>query len=110
MGFKTRSIRPFDRQLRRLAKKFSSLASEYETLLDTLENEPQTGTPIGHNCYKIRLAIASKGGGKRGGARVITYVRVVGETVFLLAIYDKSEQESTSDNERDGLLRENGLL
>lgn len=65
---------------------------------------PETGTPIGHNCYKIRVAIAGKGAGKRGGARVITYVQVVNETVFLLAIYDKSEQSSVSDQQVLALL------
>lgn len=56
------------------------------------------------------MSIAAKNKGKSGGARVITCVKVVGETVYLLTIYDKSEQESISDNERDDLLRENGLL
>ena len=60
---------------------------------------PETGKSIGHGCYKIRLAIASKGTGKSGGARVITYVRVVQETVFLLTIYDKSERASISDQQ-----------
>ena len=53
---------------------------------------------------RVQLAIASKGQGKSGGARVITYVRVVGETVFLLAIYDKSEQDSITDQEVRTLL------
>ena len=53
------------------------------------------------NCYKIRLAIKSKGKGKSGGARVITTVFVDEETVYLLDIYDKSEQSSIS---RAGLL------
>ncbi|MGI4875028.1 MAG: type II toxin-antitoxin system RelE/ParE family toxin [Janthinobacterium lividum] len=60
---------------------------------------PTIGDALGHCCYKIRLAIASKNKGKSGGARVITYVQVVGETVFLLAIYDKSEQASISDQQ-----------
>jgi mRNA-degrading endonuclease RelE of RelBE toxin-antitoxin system len=104
MSFKVRSIRPFDRQLRRLARKFPSLTKEYEALLDTLEVQPQSGKGIGQNCYKIRLTIASKGGGKSGGARVITYVRVVAETVYLLAIYDKSEQITLTDQQVLALL------
>lgn len=46
----------------------------------------------------------------KSGARVIICVKVVGKTVFLLTLYDKSEQESISDQERDELLRENGLV
>ncbi len=43
-------------------------------------------------------------------ARIITCVKIVGEQVFLLAIYDKSEKHSISDNERDNLLKGNDLL
>ena len=107
MSYKVESIRPFDRQLRRLANKFPSLVREYEQLLNALDLNPETGTPIGHNCYKIRVGIASKGTGKRGGARVITYVHVLNETVFLLAIYDKAEQSSLSGQQVLALL---GLL
>ena len=54
---------------------------------------------LGNDCYKIRFAISSKGKGKSGGARLITYVRVLENTVFLLDIYDKSQQATISDKE-----------
>lgn len=54
---------------------------------------------MGKNCYKIRMSVASKGKGKSGGARIITHVRVLETTVYLLSIYDKSEQESIADKE-----------
>ena len=57
------------------------------------------GTSLGKNCYKIRMAITSKAKGKSGGARVITYLRVVKNTVYLMDIYDKSEQASISEQE-----------
>jgi hypothetical protein len=75
-----------------------------------LQANPQAGEPLGCDCYKVRMSIAAKNKGKSGGARVITCVKIVGETVYLLTIYDKSEQDSISDKERDDLLRENGLL
>lgn len=65
---------------------------------------------MGRDCYKVRVRIAAKGKGKSGGARAITCVKIIGEQIFLLTIYDKSEQDSILDNERDDLLRENGLL
>ena len=64
-----------------------------------------TGEPLGKDCYKIRVAITSKGQGKSGGARVISFVRVVQNTVYLLSIYDKSEEESISGKEIDKLLK-----
>ncbi len=107
MSFEVKPIAVFQRNFKRLGKKYRSLPDELNTLVQELRISPHMGTGIGHGCYKIRLAIASKGGGKSGGARVITYVRVINETVFLLAIYDKSEQGSISDQQVLALL---GLL
>ncbi|EON74683.1 hypothetical protein ADIS_4794 [Lunatimonas lonarensis] len=63
------------------------------------------GMPLGNSCYKIRLAITSKGKGKSGGARVITHFYVADNTVFLLSIYDKSDQDTISDNQIKALLQ-----
>jgi mRNA-degrading endonuclease RelE of RelBE toxin-antitoxin system len=105
MSYKIFSSHKFDKDLKRLSKKFPSLKKEYAELLELIKANPQEGTSIGHNCYKIRLAIASKGKGKSGGARVITYVYVKGETVYLLTIYDKSEQSDITDKELQSLLQ-----
>ncbi len=67
---------PFDKQLKRLCKKYSSLKKEYLNLIEELEQTPELGIKIGNNCYKIRIAIASKGKGKSGGARIITNIVV----------------------------------
>ncbi|MDR0810844.1 MAG: type II toxin-antitoxin system RelE/ParE family toxin [Paludibacter sp.] len=106
MNYEILTIPPFDRQLKRLAKKYSSLKEEYALLLQDLSENPVQGTPLGNNCYKIRLSIASKGKGKSGGARIITNVFVSKEKVFLLSIYDKNEQENISDRELRLLLSE----
>jgi len=99
MKFNVFTIPPFDRQIKRMVKKYPSLKKEYATLIDTLEQKPTSGTSIGNNCYKIRMAIASKGKGKSGGARVVSYLQVKKNSVFLLSIYDKAELESISDKE-----------
>jgi hypothetical protein len=73
-------------------------------LIENLEAEPIQGTALSNSCYKIRVAIKSKGKGKSGGTRVIAQVRVIESNVFLIAIYDKSEQEDRSDSEIKYLL------
>ena len=60
---------------------------------------PKRATFIGNNCYKIRLAIGSKGRDKSGGARIITYLYIETETVYLLTIYDKGEKADLKPNE-----------
>jgi len=106
MNYNVLTLPPFDRQLKRLARKFPSLKAEYADLIKELENNPEKGTSLGNNCFKIRLAIASKGRGKSGGARVITHFCIKDGTVFLLAIYDKNEQSDISDKELKELLSE----
>jgi mRNA-degrading endonuclease RelE of RelBE toxin-antitoxin system len=105
MNYKIRTIPNFDKALKRLVKKYPSLKTEFITLLDSLENEPEQGTPIGNHCFKIRISIASKGKGKSGGARVIIHVVVTDKIVFLLDIYDKSEQANISEKELAELLK-----
>ena len=89
----------FEKELKRLAKKFPSLKNEFAQLITDITENPEAGTFIGNNCYKIRLAIGSKGKGKTGGARVITYLYIETETVYLLTIYDKGEKADLKPNE-----------
>ena len=104
MSFNIIATEPFERKLKRLAKKYKSLASELASILEELSENPTLGTPIGKDWYKLRIAISSKNKGKSGGARMITYVRIVKKTVFLMDIYDKSEQANITQKELQTLI------
>lgn len=104
MSFEIMAIPPFNRQLKRLAKKYPSIGKDLKELGESLKENLVQGIALGQDYYKLRLSISSKGKGKSGGARIITCVRIVNETVFLLTIYDKSEQENLSDKELSELL------
>lgn len=57
-----------------------------------MEN-PFQGTELSPGIRKIRMAITSKGRGKSGGARIITYTIITAESegrVYLMNAYDKS--------------------
>ena len=105
MSFKIVPTPTFERELKQLVKKYSSLKKDISELAAQLLQNPQMGTPLGHDCYKIRLSITSKGKGKSGGARVITHIQIIDENIFLLAIYDKSQAESISDKNLISRLR-----
>lgn len=105
MSFNVKSIPVFERQAKRLVKKFPSLKKEIQGLIKELKEVPEKGASIGHNCYKIRLAIASKRKGKSGGARVIIHVIFKDDTVYLLSIYDKSDIANLSDKEIQELVK-----
>lgn len=99
MSYNIVSTHRFAKELKRLAKKIPSLKNEFAELISVISNNPESGTLLGNKCYKIRLAIGSKGKGKSGGARVITYLYIETETVYLLTIYDKSEKDDLKPNE-----------
>ncbi len=99
MSYKVIVSAEFDKELKSLVKKYPSLKREYTELYQSLEINPNQGTPLGKNCFKIRIAIRSKNTGKSGGARVITYVKIIQETIYLLSIYDKSNEATIADKE-----------
>jgi hypothetical protein len=59
--------------------------------------EPKQGDNLGGGLFKVRLAIKSKGKGKSGGNRIITYLVTEADDSILinmLTLYDKSEESS----------------
>ena len=98
----------FRKQAKHLTKKYRSFPQDLTHLLQAISENPLIGTDLGKNVRKIRMAIASKGSGKRGGARVITFTFITDETmtkIYFLTVYDKSEQDSISDKEIRKLLQ-----
>jgi len=105
MTYNIIAVPKFKKELKKLAKKYPSLKSDFSALLESLKAKPKQGTALGKNCFKIRLAIKSKGKGKSGGARVITNIVVSVDTVFLLSIYDKADKANLTDKELKELLQ-----
>lgn len=96
----------FKKEAKKLIKKYTSLRTEIAELGKILAENPTTGKALGNDVYKIRLAINSKNKGKSGGARVISFVKIIDETVFLLSIYSKGEKDTISDTEIENLLKD----
>jgi len=112
MNYKFVSVEAFTREVKRLSKRYRSLQSDLINLRDELQKNPALGIDLGGGLRKIRMAIASKGRGKSGGARVVTFTiltKVDETTVNLLYIYDKAERESISTSELQQILKKEGL-
>lgn len=102
----------FQREAKRMLKHYSSFKEDYAALISELEQNPKLGTDLGSGLRKIRMKITSKGKGKSGGARVITFTVIASEqdaVLNLLYIYDKAERSSISNKEIEELLLKNGL-
>lgn len=110
MSFELIVTSSFKKHTKRIAKKFPSLKADLEKLITSLKENPSQGKALGKDCYKVRMAITSKGQGKSGGSRVITYVQVLDQEAYLLTIYDKSMKKTISDKELDELLKLAGIL
>ncbi len=105
MSYKIVITSAFEKAAKPLLKKYDSLSDELRNLFDNLEKDPVQGIPLGNDCYKIRLQIKSKNKGKSGGARVITYIKVIFGRIYLLSIYDKSDKVSISAKELKQLIK-----
>lgn len=106
MSYRIELTENFKKEAKRLIKKYASLRTEILELGKELAENPTTGIPLGNDVYKIRLGVASKNKGKAGGARVITFVKIIDETVYLLSIYSKGEIDSLTDYEIINLIRD----
>jgi len=102
----------FDKEAKKLNRKYKSFADDYFELLETLDKSPQSGTQLGGGLRKVRMKITSKGKGKSGGARVITYMVILSDIsteLLLLKIYDKSDLSTIETKELKALVKELGL-
>lgn len=100
----------FKKFFKKLHKKYPTLKSDLQGVVKILKDKPDFGIHLGYGIYKIRLAITSKGKGKSGGARVITYFITDENEVFLVYIYDKSQLENITKEQILELLKKAGLL
>ena len=111
MNVEIRATRQSEKNAKPLIKKYHSLKGELQELQKNLQSDPRMGVRIKEDVYKIRLAVKSKGKGKSGGLRIITFIETVIQKltnkttiVYLLSIYDKSDTENISDSEIKDLI------
>lgn len=94
MNFEIIPTPNFEKSFKTLAKRHRSLKKDILELSCSLQENPFQGVELSPGIRKIRMAITSKGNGKSGGARIITYTVIMTELegrVYLMEIYDKSD-------------------
>ncbi|MCR5038208.1 MAG: addiction module toxin RelE [Bacteroidales bacterium] len=109
MKYEIKTIPPFDKELKALKKKYALIKDDLESLKRELEENPEAGTKIAEDIYKVRMAIKSKGKRKSGGARVV-YLNLFAQRtdsneIVLLSIYDKSEHGNITDKQIRDVLK-----
>jgi hypothetical protein len=110
MSYNILTLPPFDKEAKRLSKKYPSFKEDIIALSKELLENPIQGANLGKNFYKVRFAITSKRKGKSGGARLITFVKIIDTTIFFATVYDKSDKSTVSDSELEDFLNQIELL
>ncbi|MDE5887831.1 MAG: addiction module toxin RelE [Muribaculaceae bacterium] len=97
MNYEIKLTKSFLKSLKALSKRYRSIKEDLSIFSESLKDNPFQGVELSPGIRKIRMAISSKGKGKSGGARVITMTTIISEEsgkIVMVAIYDKSDQET----------------
>jgi mRNA-degrading endonuclease RelE of RelBE toxin-antitoxin system len=105
VSFKIETTPRFEKDVKKLCKRFPKLKEDLIQLIAELKNNPTMGTHLGNNIYKIRLQNSSVSSGKSGGFRVISYY-FVEDTLFLVTMYSKSDRKNILDNELKKIIQQ----
>ncbi len=113
MNFEIEAIERFRKNLKALSKRHRSLKQDFANFAEALKKDPFQGDELSPGIRKIRMAITSKGRGKSGGARVITYTVVISAEegkIFLIDIYDKADYSTVDVSIIQKILNDLGLV
>jgi mRNA-degrading endonuclease RelE of RelBE toxin-antitoxin system len=112
MNFEIITTPHFEKSLKKLAKHYKSLKLDFAEFIQSLQNNPFQGVELFPGIRKIRMSVSSKGKGKSGGARVITYTVCIDKengSIYLVEIYDKSVSSTVDISILQDMLKELGL-
>lgn len=96
----------FQKSFKRLKRRYHSLPNDFKDLLISLQVNPYQGVELRDGLRKVRLSIASKGKGKKGGGRVIIRLTIEDTCLSFLYIYDKSDMSNVSEQFLDYIIME----
>ena len=110
MNLNIKTLNSFEKDVKRLFKKYKQLPNDLKLLNKELLENPKAGIELGNRCYKIRLANSSIPTGKSGGFRIIYYHMDINENLYLMSMYSKNELENIDDKIILQILKDNRLL
>ena len=113
MSYKIQVLPWCVRQLKKLSKKYPQIKKDLEEVSKIIVNNPEMGDKItGMNVplYKIRMRSSDQKRGKRGGYRVIYYLKSKNGIIYLVDIYAKVERAEINRAEILKILEEEGLF
>lgn len=89
------ATKSFIRSAKSIARKYRSFNADYQKFVAELSENTAMGVDLGGGFRKVRMAISSKGKGKSGGCRVITFDMLEKNgCLYLIYAYDKSDYDN----------------
>ena len=94
----------FNKAVKTLKKRFRSIDQDWLAFVNSIKTDEDLGICLGEGIYKTRIANSDEHSGKSGGYRLISYLKLVDNELYLIYIYDKSDFENLSENKIDQLI------
>lgn len=95
----------FTKELKKLIKEHPSFSYDYGLFLDKLEENPDTGTPLGHQFFKTKLSFRSMGRQSREKPNVQVYFCIKQSNVYLIALHNKHETSDFPEKDMQEVLK-----
>jgi len=95
----------FTKAVKKLQKRFKNIENDYNKFIDSIKTIDNLGTDLGGGVYKVRIANSDKQTGKSSGYRLISYLKLIDNTLYLMYIYDKSDLDTISEKQIDTLIK-----
>jgi len=105
MKYKINTIPRFEKDVKKLKKKFPKIKTDLINFITELSANPTLGICLGKDIFKIRIPNSSIPTGKSGGFRVITYHKMDG-VIYLVTIYSKTEQDNILTDKLRQIIKE----
>ena len=105
MNYKIETIPRFEKDVKKLKKKFPKIKSDLVNFVNQLLLNPKMGIDLGENIFKVRIPNSSIPTGKSGGFRIITYYKK-DSILYLVTIYSKTEQDNILSDKLKKIIKE----
>lgn len=99
-----RDTETFNKAVKKLKKKFRNIEKDCQLFIDSIKNDEDLGVHLGEGIYRTRIANSDKNSGKSSGYRLISYLKIIDNELYLMFIYDKSEFANISEADLDQLI------
>ena len=99
----------YTKAIKKLKKRFKSIEDDCDKFIQSIETTDDLRAELGNGVYKVRIANGDKKVGKRGGYRLISYLKLIDNKLYLMYIYDKSDFSTVTEKQIDAFITQLSL-